>query len=216
MNISPREKVLLLILFYILLIGGLMNFVYLPVSDELAEVKQENLRLTRKMESFKQSEEKSAKAVADKHFADIWESRIPQEPEIADFIAFLGETASKSKLSLKRFAYDSKETKNDFVPSVYTGLAEQRKSSNIMEQDDMEQHPAGLSLLSFDVETEGSYYALLDFLNKIQQSPRLLTINYCRLTAANTDIQKIPEAKVWQNWDLTDFQLQLQLYCYCD
>lgn len=217
MNISPREKALLLIFFYILLIGGLLHFVYFPVSYELAEAKQENHRLEKEVERFKQAEENQGEdsvnwQLARTEYKDL-ESRIPQEPGLVDLIALLEKIAIESNLSLRVFSFDSGETDKDFTPGVYAGLSQalqQKSSSNNSEQDKVGEKSTGLSQLTLTIEAKGSYYSLLDFLDRIRQTPRLITIEYCSLKAANSSTQE----KVRHKSDVNDFQIYLKIQSY--
>ncbi len=180
MKISRREKTLLLIVVYLLIIFGGYKFIIAPTKAKLAEVELANSQIDQLVQQSVQSgkQKGDSEAVISKELASYikLEEQLPQDKKLVELVDQIGNMASKNKVTLLSVAYtDSKEK------TAAEKVAEQADGSK------NQASVAGASKMNLNLSASGSYYHLLGFLQDLEKSPRIIVVNSASMSVGQKE-----------------------------
>ena len=149
MSLSQREKTLMVIAVYALAIFCFVMFLYLPGQAKIATLQADNQQLTleqTQLEAILQKQEQS-KPVDETIDLAMVKEQLPTEQEMIPVLKFLDETTNKCDVELASLEY--------------RGAREDEGAART---------------LTFAVETSGSIFDLIDFLQELLAAPRFISV----------------------------------------
>ena len=160
MSLSQREKTLIVIAVYALAIFCFVMFLYLPGQAKIAALQADNQQLTQeqtRLEAIRQKQEQS-KPVDETSDLAMVKEQLPTEQEMIPVLKFLDETTNKCDVELASLEY--------------RGAREDEGAART---------------LTFAVETSGSIFDLIDFLQQLLASPRFISVADISLNACKAE-----------------------------
>ena len=160
MSLSQREKTLLVITIFGLMVFCYGWFAYLPLQSKIAALQVDNQRLTQeqtKLEAIHKKQEANQPVNLSGEIAII-KAQLPTEPEIIPFLNSLTETTHKCDVEIASVEYQVADK-------------DQRK----------------VGTLVFSLEAMGSASSLFDFLQELLASPRFINITQVTFQACKVE-----------------------------
>lgn len=170
MKISRREKTLLLIAVYLLIIFGGYKLMIAPNRAKLAEVQAVNIQIDQlvqqAIQSGKQPDE--SQSALSKELAGYMkmEEQLPRDQQLVELVDQIGMIASDNKVTLLAVNY----TQAKDNPKTVAEAAQTDKK-------DLQAALSGVSKMDLSINANGSYYNLLGFLQDMEKSPRIVVVN---------------------------------------
>lgn len=183
MTLSRREKILLIIAGYALLVFCFVWLIYLPQMHKIEAIKADNQQLAQektRLENIRKKQEQSTPVNNDLALVN---EQLPTQQEMIPVLKFLDQSAAKCDVS--------------FASLDYRGANEDEGEARTV---------------TFAVETSGSIFNLMDFLKELLAAPRFISVadislNACRADNSNVSAEEsqptyyiappgIPEAKL--------------------
>lgn len=199
MKMSPREKILMVALIFLIAIAGFYNYIYMPLNSKLDELKINNKILADEIINLKkeQSQKKNLAAEAESLQAEYERLNlvIPVESEMLKASIFIKETAKDCEVNITSLEYEP-------------GTDEE-----------------GITAINMKVMLEGRYLPLLAFIKRIENAPRLYLIENLSFSAkanesisldAGDDTIEETEAANSLPYNPHYFSLDLKLRTYCE
>lgn len=176
MKLSNREKVLLGILLVLSLVYAYYNFAFKPGKIAKENLLQENRVLKSMIESGETAKTQNTGMVQKiTEIAKLGNElmlEVPARAGVPETVAFLKKTALDANVDIKSLNYAaSPKNKNNSV----------NNTKNMVETEKVR-------TLDYNITVQGAYNNLLAFLLKIENAPRLYTINDCQMTANAPEI----------------------------
>jgi len=168
MKLSPREKVLLIILVLLITFYLFYTFLYHPLEQATASLRAENLNLRS----------------AIKKQQDQWEKGKNEELEI-------------NKLELEYQQMMIKLPEEDYLPEIVSYLQKNARSADVLLEkinyhnramESSQGNRNDIRTCEMVLVARGSYYNLLTLLRKIEEAPRLFVINNVEISAPEVSI----------------------------
>ncbi|HPF21608.1 MAG TPA: hypothetical protein PLC88_09745 [Syntrophomonas sp.] len=170
MKISRREKNLLLVAVYLLIIFGGYKLMIAPNQPKLAEVQAVNQQLNQQIEQAVESGKKpdDSQSAISKELAAYMklEEQLPRDKQLVELVDQIGTIASDNKVILLGVNY----TQAKEAPKTAEEAAQQ-------DQDNVKAALAGVSKMDLTLNVNGSYYNLLGFLQDLERSSRIIIVN---------------------------------------
>lgn len=159
-NIPPSQKILVLILGAIIIIGGFFYFIFMPKKGEINHLKNNineiNLQISnnelklRRLDELKIENEKLQLELS------ILQAQLPAEQEVSNLLKQTSDLSVESGLEIKLWKPGTR--KND---------------------------PSGLYVeIPVDVEVSGGYHALATFFDHVSKLPRIVNITHLNMEGA--------------------------------
>lgn len=201
MKMSPREKILVTCLIFLMIAGGFYQYIYTPLSGKLEELKRNNELLAREIINVKKEQARKKNLVAEAESLQAEYERlnliIPVEPEMLEAAGFIKEAARECEVSITSLEYEPGEEKE------------------------------GVASINMKIVAEGRYLPLLAFIKRIENSSRFYMIENMSLSArplessgASTgegENEEKPAGKaLLLPFDPHYFSLDLKLRTYCE
>jgi len=160
MSLSQREKTLIIIAVYALAIFCFVWFLYLPQHGKLQALQANHEELTQekmRLEAIRQKQEQEKPVSEDRELIAVNE-QLPTQEEMIPVLKFLNDSTKKCGLELASLEY--RGAKGD------EGAAR---------------------TLTFAVETSGSIFNLIDFLQQLMAAPRFISVADISLNACKAE-----------------------------
>jgi len=161
MILSNREKALLVIAVLALAIFGYIRFLYMPAQARITDLQTANQQLgqeQQRLEAILQKQEESEPVSEDTDLASL-SQKLPTEEEMIPVLKFLDESTPKCDIELSSLEYRGAKE----------GEEGQTRS------------------LTFAVDTSGSIFDLIDFLQELQTAPRFISVADVSLNACKSE-----------------------------
>ncbi|MGI6467981.1 MAG: type 4a pilus biogenesis protein PilO [Syntrophomonadaceae bacterium] len=156
MIFTQRERILVLLCVCVILIGAFAWFYYLPQSQQIADLEEQNRSLESEIEQLRAIPATAAPDPADAEKAlQEMEASFPLKPDQVTVLDILNKAAKGTDLVIKSMSHSD-------------------KSSNTSER-------AGK--LVFDVSTSGNFHDTMDFLTKLEEDTRISAVQNIVLNA---------------------------------
>lgn len=182
LNLSERDKTILIALGVILVIICYVEIFLMPMVDKISQVRQETEEVSTKLNKFtvttaQYNSNKSKKDDLDKQVEEASKAlpSIPKEPEITYDVKSQADNA-KVQISAITFSGSS-----DFDPLTITMPGENSKIKNLKAPD------GKLMNLSANIVCSGNYNALLNFINNIETDKRIAEVQNINVASAGDD-----------------------------
>lgn len=184
MKISRREKILLLVVVYLLVVFGGYKFIVAPTQAKLAEAQEVN----RQLDQLIQQSVQGGKPKGDSDISVSKEllayqklaQQLPQDKQLVELIDQIGKTANKNKVTLLTVAYVDSKQKTTAEKFVEQNSGSQDNQAAVM----------GVSKMDLDLSISGSYYHLLGFLQDLQKSARIIVVNSSNMAVGHKEDPK--------------------------
>jgi len=168
-RLSKREITLLVLL---VVVSGFYlgyHFVFEPLYKHAAQLRDENVKLSTDLQTLEQRMNKKGDISLEEQkiqneYAKM-EAKLPQSPMIPNTIDFMELSAREANVKLLSINY------KENVPAK-TGV------------DSKNNQPVSPTAANFKITASGSHYNLLSFLLKLENAPRIYTINGSKITLA--------------------------------
>ncbi len=160
MSLSQREKTMVVIAVYALAFFCFVWFLYLPQQDRTASLQAENQQLSQekmRLEAIRKKQEQQAPVSEGGELTSVKE-QLPTQEEMIPVLKYLNDSSKECNVELASLEY--RGTKKD------EGAAR---------------------TLTFAVETSGSIFDLIDFLQQLLASPRFISVAYISLNACKAE-----------------------------
>lgn len=163
MQISRRERILMFIGLYVIMAMAFIWFFYLPQSEEVETLKNNNQALTIEKQNLAAQHQKLKREQASPVSAEVQNLhlRIPDDQELLPLLKFIDQTTAECKIPFVSVEYQASES--------------------------TEKAPAEVRIVTFRVGTSGNIYGLIDFLRKVKEAPRLMAIEDIRFNACKAE-----------------------------
>ncbi len=158
MNLSQRDKVLLVFLIIILLGAGFYFLSYAPTSKEINLLASANRDLQKEVVNL-QTEINNSPPPQDVGEGETIDNRLPNEDEMIPLMTMLNETLNKNQLPFKSFDYRGTDKISD----------------------------NGVWGMTFVITTTGKLIPLLDFINELENAERLISIEDVSFNGVKAD-----------------------------
>lgn len=169
MTISRREKILIFILIVAVLGFLFVRLVYLPNDVEIQALQADNQELKlekQNLENLRRQQELSSDTqIRTMAELRVLEAKLPVEEELVPMMRFVDEIARDSGMLLLSLTYKEEQAKTT----------------------------SGAGKLTFDVGTSGSIFAIINFLQALNDAPRLISIGDVVLTAAKKEAPQVKD-----------------------
>lgn len=170
MTMSRREKILIFALIVIFITYLFARLIYIPNIKEIQalETDKQNLVLQKqKLETIREQQAKSPdKQEKELEELEVLRTRVPLHDDLLPLMRFINNAAGQSNLLMLSLTYSAGETKPE----------------------------SGVAKITFNVGTSGSFCALINFLQILYDSPRLINIEDISLDAVKKEAVQISEA----------------------
>ncbi len=170
MKISRREKIMLLVAIYLLIIFGGYKLIIAPTRAELAAIKATNSQIDQSAQTAVQGgkQKDESESVISKELANYMklEEQLPRDEQLVELVDQIGNMASENKVTL--------------LSVNYTDSKEKTTTEKVADQADGKEGQAavaGASKMNLTLSTTGSYYHLLGFLQDLEKSPRIIVVS---------------------------------------
>jgi len=166
MNLSPREKTLVVIAIYAWVLFCFVRFLYLPQHTELTTLQAENQQLTQekmRMEASMQKQGQQASANVGSELAAIKE-QLPIQEEMIPVLKYIN--------------YSIQECDVELTSLEYQGVKENEEA---------------VRTLTFVVEITGSIFNLVDLLQQLLAAPRFISVADISLDACHMGNTSVTE-----------------------
>ncbi|MEA1962045.1 MAG: hypothetical protein U9N81_12395 [Bacillota bacterium] len=172
MNISRREKILILIAVY-LLIGFLgYRYVYSPAGDKVQSLQVEKKQLENQIDLAVQLEGEKNQRIAgiDQELKKYYEleEKVPRERQMVEMVDLLGGMAEDCDVQLQSISFSNTSDSDNLEDQL---LAAQNKVTKTMKGT-----IKGASDISFMLDISGRYYQLLEYLLLLENAPRIISV----------------------------------------
>ncbi len=160
MSLSQREKTMVVIAVYALAFFCFVWFLYLPQQDRTASLQAENQQLSQekmRLEAIRKKQEQQAPVSEGGELTSVKE-QLPTQEEMIPVLKYLNDSSKECNVELASLEY--RGTKKD------EGAAR---------------------TLTFAVETSGSIFDLIDFLQQLLASPRFISVADISLNACKAE-----------------------------
>lgn len=160
MSLSQREKTLIVIAVYALALFCFIWFLYLPGQARIAALQADNQQLTQeqtRLEAIRQKQEQSKPVNEASDWAMV-KQQLPSEQEMIPVLKFLDESTNKCDVELASLEY--------------RGAKEDEGEART---------------LTFAVETSGSIFDLIDFLQELLAAPRFISVANVSFSACKAE-----------------------------
>jgi Tfp pilus assembly protein PilO len=161
MTLSQREKAFIVMAVFALAIFVFIRFLYLPGQARIADLQTANQQLgqeQQRLEAILQKQEESKPVSEDTDLASL-SQKLPTEEEMIPVLKFLDESTPKCDIELSSLEYRGAKE----------GEEGQTRS------------------LTFAVDTSGSIFDLIDFLQELQTAPRFISVADVSLNACKSE-----------------------------
>ncbi|NLG33621.1 MAG: hypothetical protein GX550_08890 [Syntrophomonadaceae bacterium] len=161
MKISRREKILLLVLIYIIIVSVFFKYFYLPKASHIADLQVRNEALRTALREWEEQTSQPEddipvdKPKPDDEAAGI-DSRLPMKAELLEVLTFLDQSSHEFNVPLQSMQYLDRESE--------TGQPGVRK-------------------VSIQVSAAGGLFELVNYTRSLEESTRLAVIDSLELTA---------------------------------
>ncbi|HWQ74930.1 MAG TPA: GspMb/PilO family protein [Syntrophomonas sp.] len=180
MNISRREKILLLTVVYLLIACGGFKFLISPAQAKLAQAKAVNAQVDQALQQAIQKEKQNSHSpevvIEELNRYLRLEEKLPKERNLVEIVEQIGDMAAAHEV--------------DLLSVDYTESGENNKTSAASKVG--KEPKTGLAVVpSIDLKlnASGSYYHLLSFLQSLEKSPRIIVVK-----SVNIQVGQKPEA----------------------
>lgn len=171
MNISKRERTLLLVLLYIFVTYGGYKYVYEPINVKTAAAQSENVSLNAQLIDARRSNLQKVKSVhnVDKSMDEYQKllTKVPEDRNFYEMIALLTSAADSSGTKLAGISY-----KNETVAKT----AGDKPGDNEKTGQNAKGTTGPAETLTYTLKVTGRYFQLLEFLAELDTSPRIITV----------------------------------------
>jgi len=160
MSLSQREKTMVVIAVYALAFFCFVWFLYLPQQDRTASLQAENQQLSQekmRLEAIRKKQEQQAPVSEGGELTSVKE-QLPTQEEMIPVLKYLNDSSKECNVELASLEY--RGTKKD------EGAAR---------------------TLTFAVETSGSIFDLIDFLQQLLAAPRFISVADISLNACKAE-----------------------------
>lgn len=162
-RLSNREKLLSLIVLYIFLAFTAYHFIYQAAAKELRDLQQENENLIASLQRIEKLEKDAQKqeplsAAASEEYKTLQEM-VPADPQIAEIVDFLRESAQKYGVEIDSIQYKKAERQ----------LNEDQLKNQLQYQD-------------LQIELSGRHDPLISFLIRLEHASRLFSVQSVKLS----------------------------------
>lgn len=160
MTLSPRERTLILIAVYALALFIFVWFLYLPQQARSSALQADNQQLAQekmRLEAIRQKQEQKETVSAGTELTAVKE-QLPTQEEMIPVLKYLNESSKKCGVELASLEY--------------RGRADTDGEART---------------LVFSVETDGSIFDLIDFLQQLLEAPRFISVEDISLNARKVE-----------------------------
>jgi len=160
MNLSPRERTMIVVAAYALAFFCFVWFLYLPLQSRTADLQADNQQLIQektRLEAIRKKQEQQTPVSEGSELAAV-NQQLPAQEELIPVLKYLNESSKKCGLELASLEY--RGAKGD------EGAAR---------------------TLTFAVETSGSIFNLIDFLQQLMAAPRFISVADISLNACKAE-----------------------------
>lgn len=169
MTLSQREKTLIVIAIFALAIFVFIRFLYLPGQDRIADLQAANQQLDleqQRLEAILEKQEKSQPVSENIDLVRVNE-QLPTQEEMIPVLKFLDESTRQCDIELSSLEY--RGAKEDEEGETRT--------------------------LTFAVDTSGSIFDLINFIQELQAAPRFISVadvslNACKAEQSNVSVEE--------------------------
>jgi Tfp pilus assembly protein PilO len=165
MKISRREKILIAVVVYVLLIFGGYKYIISPTQAELSKAKAANSQLDQQVQKavLDGKLNSSYQSAISKDLANYLklEEQLPREQQLVELVDQLGNMASENDVKLLSVGY----TETTQQPAA--AQADQKNAKPTV---------TGTLNMNLSLSTSGTYYHLLSYLQALEQSPRIIIV----------------------------------------
>lgn len=208
-KISQREKIMLAIFVYILIIFGFYKYFYLPLNDKLLVCRGEYETLSKQIQEIKYAQQDKSKVILEwqdvsREYQDL-EKKVPGDINFVALVSLLENAADNAAVDFISFSYTDKEIANNeetSLENLFTAMAEQEKKAEKQAKKAAELAKNKISgvqnkkvkavskkvkptvyanSISFNITVAGEYYQLLEFLGELENSERVVAVDSCSL-----------------------------------
>lgn len=167
MNISRREKILLLMVVYLLIACGGFKFLISPAQAKLEQAKAVNAQVDQALQQAIQNEKQNSHSpevvIEELNRYLQLEEKLPKERNLVEIVDQIGDMAAAHEVDLLSVDYTESGENNQTSAASKVGKGPK----------------TGLAVVpSIDLElnASGSYYHLLSFLKALEKSPRIIVV----------------------------------------
>jgi Tfp pilus assembly protein PilO len=212
MKISRREKILLVIAVYALMIFFGLKYIISPTQAELSKVKSAKVSIDQQVQKAVQDGKQNSnyQSAISRELGSYLqlEKQLPRDRQLVELVDQIGTMAVNSNVTLLSVTYtDAKQPAAD--PNA------------------KQQAASGTSNMELTLSTSGTYYNLLSYLQDLEQSPRIIVVQSAMLSVgqkkevgtAATPVQNTSPVRVIPEitkYDLGNVQMNLQITSYYD
>jgi Tfp pilus assembly protein PilO len=183
MKISRREKILLLVAVYLLIIFGGYKLMVAPTCAKLAEVKATNSQIDQAVQSAVQGgkQKDESESVISKELASYMklEEQLPRDRQLVELVDRIGTIASDNQVTLLSVNYTDSKAR-----TVEQKVADQANGK------EGQASVTGASKMDLTLSITGSYYHLLGFLQDLGRSPRIIVVNTVAMSVGQKEEPK--------------------------
>lgn len=161
MNLSPRERTMIVVAAYALAFFCFVWFLYLPLQSRTADLQADNQQLIQektRLEAIRKKQEQQTPVSEGSELAAV-NQQLPAQEELIPVLKYLNESSKKCGVELGSLEYrGSKESDGEEA-----------------------------RILTFAVETSGSIFDLIDFLQQLLEAPRFISVADVSLSACKAE-----------------------------
>lgn len=161
MNLSPRERTMIVVAAYALAFFCFVWFLYLPLQSRTADLQADNQQLIQektRLEAIRKKQEQQTPVSEGSELAAV-NQQLPAQEELIPVLKYLNESSKKCGVELGSLEYrGSKESDGEEA-----------------------------RILTFAVETSGSIFDLIDFLQQLLEAPRFISVADISLNACKAE-----------------------------
>lgn len=161
MNLSPRERTMIVVAAYALAFFCFVWFLYLPLQSRTADLQADNQQLIQektRLEAIRKKQEQQTPVSEGSELTAV-NQQLPAQEELIPVLKYLNESSKKCGVELGSLEYrGSKESDGEEA-----------------------------RILTFAVETSGSIFDLIDFLQQLLEAPRFISVADVSLSACKAE-----------------------------
>jgi Tfp pilus assembly protein PilO len=169
MKISRREKILIVLAVYALMMFGGYKYIISPTQAELSKVKAANASIDQQLQKAVSDGKlnNSYQSAISKGLANYLEleEQLPRDKQLVELVDQLGTLADENKVTLLSVGYT--DTNQQTATEKLAAQANQKPATQTV---------AGTSNMNLSLSTSGTYYHLLSYLQALEKAPRIIVV----------------------------------------
>ncbi|MGE5380615.1 MAG: type 4a pilus biogenesis protein PilO [Methylocystaceae bacterium] len=172
MKLSRRELIMIMVMVWILIGAVYYYFIYTPERAKLEQLQQINYQLQQQKTGHKVITGANTENDVLLEYQQLL-GKIPEKAFLPEVLALVNETANKSDTEISGINYGTKSSQDTGSLLGESGTAKKEVGKSVPYQS-----------IPIEFEVRGDYYQIKSFIQLIENSTRLITINNIKLVAA--------------------------------